>query len=120
MEDTGNIVIYESEGGDVRLDVRLENETVWLTQQQISLLYGKSVSTINEHIGDIIADKELLLEVCRKKFGNSEFQQKAPYYYNLDMIIAVGFRVRSRNGVAFRQWATKRLHEYNVKGVELL
>ena len=65
MEDTGNIVIYESEGGDVRLDVRLENETVWLTQQQISLLYGKSISTINEHIGDIIAGKELLWSVER-------------------------------------------------------
>ena len=103
MEDTGNIVIYESEGGDVRLDVRLENGNVWLTQQQMALLYGKAPSTINEHIGDIFDDKELLPEACRKKFGNSEFQQKAPYYYNLDMIIAVGFRVRSRNGVIFRQ-----------------
>lgn len=111
MEDTGNIVIYESEGGDVRLDVRLENGNVWLTQQQMALLYDKAPSTINEHIRDIFDDKELLPEACRKKFGNSEFQQKAPYYYNLDMIIAVGFRVRSRNGVIFRQWAAER-HEY--------
>ena len=116
MEDTGNIVIYESEGGDVRLDVRLENGNVWLTQQQMALLYGKAPSTINEHIGDIFDDKELLPEACRKKFGNSEFQQKAPYYYNLDMIIAVGFRVRSRNGVIFRQWAAERIQEYIVKG----
>ena len=98
MEDNGSIVIYESEGGDVRLDVRLENGTVWLTQEQISLLYGKAISTINEHIGDIFADEELSPDVCRKKFGISEFQQKAPFYYNLDLIIAVGFRVRSRNG----------------------
>lgn len=75
MEETGNIVIYESEGGDVRLDVRLENGNVWLTQQQMSLLYGKAPSTINEHIGDIFDDKELFPEACRKKFGNSEFQQ---------------------------------------------
>jgi len=115
MEETGNIVIYESEGGDVRLDVRLENGNVWITQQQMALLYGKAPSTINEHIGDIFDDKELLPEACRKKFGNSEFQQKAHYYYNLDMIIAVGFRVRSRNGVIFRQWAAERKaerHEY--------
>ena len=116
MEDMGNIVIYESEEGDVRLDVRLENGNVWLTQQQMALLYGKAPSTINEHIGDIFDDKELLPEACRKKFGNSEFQQKAPYYYNLDMIIAVGFRVRSRNGVIFRQWAAERIQEYIVKG----
>ena len=108
MEETGNIVIYESEGGDVRLDVRLENGNVWLTQQQMALLYGKAPSTINEHIGDIFDDKELFPEACRKKFGNSEFQQKAPYYYNLDMIIAVGVRVRSRNGVIFRQWAAEK------------
>lgn len=75
MEETGNIVIYESEGGDVRLDVRLENGNVWLTQQQMALLYDKAPSTINEHIRDIFDDKELLPEACRKKFGNSEFQQ---------------------------------------------
>ena len=116
MEDNGSIVIYESEGGDVRLDVRLENGTVWLTQQQMSLLYAKAPSTINEHISDIFADEELSPEACRKKFGNSEFQQKAPFYYNLDLIIAVGFRVRSRNGVIFRKWAGERLNEYIVKG----
>ena len=116
MEDTGNIVIYESESGDVRLDVRLENETVWLTQQQIALLYGKSTSTINEHISNIFEDKELLPEACIKKFGISEFQQKTPFYYNLDMILAVGFRVRSQHGVVFRKWASERLKEYIVKG----
>ena len=98
MEDNGNIVIYESDGGEIRLDVRLENDSVWLTQQQLSLLYGKSVSTINEHIQDIFSTKELFPEACVKKFGNSEFQQKAPYYYNLDVIISVGYRVKSIMG----------------------
>ena len=116
MEDNGNIVIYESDGGEVRLDVRLENDTVWLTQQQLSLLYGKAVSTINEHIQDIFSTKELLPEACMKKFGNSEFQQKAPYFYNLDVIISVGYRVKSIMGTRFRQWATKRLNEYIRKG----
>jgi hypothetical protein len=78
MEETGNIVIYESEGGDVRLDVRLENENVWLTQQQMALLYGKAPSTINEHIGDIFDDKELLPEACRKKFGIPNFSRRHP------------------------------------------
>ena len=116
MEDNGNIVIYESEDGIVHLDVRLDGETVWLTQRQMSLLFGKAASTVNEHIKDIFEDKELLPEACRKKFGNSEFQQKAPFYYNLDMILAVGFRVRSRNGVIFRKWASERIKEYLVKG----
>ena len=109
-------MIYESEGGDIRLDVRLENGSVWLTQQQISSLYGKAVSTINEHLKDIFDSKELLPEDCIKKFGNSEFQQKAPFYYNLDVIISVGYRVKSIMGTRFRQWATKRLNEYIRKG----
>ena len=116
MEDNGNIVIYEAEGGDVRLDVRLENDTVWLTQQQLSLLYGRAVSTINEHIKDIFESEELSPDTCVKKFGNSEFQQKAPFYYNLDVIISVGYRVKSIVGTRFRQWATKRLNEYIRKG----
>ena len=98
------------------MDVRLENGSVWLTQQQISTLYGKAVSTINEHLKDIFDSKELLPEDCIKKFGNSEFQQKAPFYYNLDVIISVGYRVKSIMGTRFRQWATKRLNEYIRKG----
>ena len=114
--ESSDIMIYESEGGDIRLDVRLENGSVWLTQQQISSLYGKAVSTINEHLKDIFDSKELLPEDCIKKFGNSEFQQKAPFYYNLDVIISVGYRVKSIMGTRFRQWATKRLNEYIRKG----
>ena len=97
----GAIVIYTSEDGRVRLDVSMDGDTVWLTQQQIGQLYGKATSTINEHIGNIFSEKELSRDACEKKFGNSEFQQKAPFYYNLDLIIAVGYRVRSQNKLHF-------------------
>ncbi len=112
----GEIVLFNNQDGTVNLDVRLKDGTVWLTQQQIAELYGKSTSTINEHIQNIFEDGELSPEVCVKKFGNSEFQQKAPFYYNLDLILSVGYRVRSRNGVLFRQWATSVLKNYLVKG----
>ena len=112
----GEVIIYQSEDGNVKLDVHLENETVWLTQQQMAYLFGKSISTINEHIKDVFESKELLPAESMKKFGISEFQQKAPFYYNLDVIISVGYRVHSVAGTRFRQWATKRLHEYIVKG----
>jgi len=79
-------------------------------------LFGKAKSTINEHIQNIYQEKELEKTTTMKKFGNSEFQQKAPFYYNLDVIISVGYRVKSIRGTQFRQWATKRLREYIVKG----
>ena len=116
MDEVDRMVIYTTDDGKSKIDVTIEGETVWLTQQQIGLLYGKATSTINEHIGNIFADKELSPEACTKKFGISEFQQKTPLYYNLDMILAVGFRVRSQKGVIFRKWAAERLKEYIVKG----
>ena len=112
----GEIVLFNSQDGKVQLDVRLKDETVWLTQQQIAELYGKSTSTINEHIQNIFEDGEQSPEACVKKFGISEFQQKAPFFYNLDIILSVGYRVRSKNGVLFRQWATSTLTSYIVKG----
>jgi hypothetical protein len=124
MEDTGNIVIYESEGGDIRLDVRLENETVWLSQEQMSMLFNKSLSTINYHINNIFKEGELDKDMVIRKIritsplGAIEglFQQNDVTVYNLDVIISVGYRVHSIAGTRFRQWATKRLHEYIVKG----
>lgn len=74
----GEVIIYQSEDGNVKLDVHLENETVWLTQQQMAYLFGKSISTINEHIKDVFESKELLPAESMKKFGISEFQQKVP------------------------------------------
>ena len=113
------ILIYQNSDGAIKLDVRLEDETVWLTQEQIGQLFAKAKSTISEHINNIFAEGELLSSCCMKKFGNSEFQQKAPQYYNLDVIISVGYRVKSQQGTQFRIWATQRLKEYIIKGFVL-
>ncbi len=115
----GEILIYQNNEGDIKLDVRLEEETVWLTQDQMAVLFGKSKSTINEHIKNIFSEGELEESLSLKKFGISEFQQKSPNYYNLDVIISVGYRVKSQQGTQFRIWATQRLKEYIVKGFAL-
>jgi hypothetical protein len=121
MEQDSNsqIIIYQTEAGQPKIDVRLENETVWLTQDQMAQLFGKAKSTINEHIKNIFADEELQECAVMKKFGNSEFQQKTPNFYNLDVIISVGYRVKSLQGTQFRIWATQRLREYLIKGFTL-
>ena len=116
MEQNSEIIFYTDSDGTTKLQVQLEDETVWLTQDQMSMLFGKAKSTINEHIKNIYAEEELEESQTLKKFGISEFQQKAPNYYNLDVIISVGYRVKSIQGTRFRQWATKRIHEYIVKG----
>ena len=116
MKNNSEIIIYTNINGTTKLQVQLEDETVWLTQEQMALLFGKAKSTINEHIKNIYAEEELEEGQTLKKFGISEFQQKAPNYYNLDVIISVGYRVKSPQGTKFRQWATKRIHEYIVKG----
>jgi len=116
MQQNSEIIIYQTADNETRIQTRLQDETVWLTQEQMAMLFGKAKSTINEHIKNIYAEKELEESLTLKKFGNSEFQQKAPNYYNLDVIISVGYRVKSRQGTQFRQWATKRIHEYIVKG----
>ncbi len=82
----------------------------------MALLFGKAKSTINEHIQNVFNEGELKESLCTKKFGISEFQQKAPNYYNLDVIISVGYRVKSLRGTQFRIWATQRLNEYIRKG----
>lgn len=110
------IILYTTDDGLTKISVQLEDETVWLTQEQMANLFGKAVSTINEHIKNIYEEKELTEALTMKKFGISEFQQKAPFYYNLDVIISVGYRVKSVQGTRFRQWATQRLKEYIVKG----
>ena len=116
MKHNSEIIIYTDSAGTTKLQVQLEDETVWLTQDQMAILFGKAKSTINEHIKNIYAEEELEESQTLKKFGISEFQQKAPNYYNLDIIISVGYRVKSKQGTKFRQWATKRIHEYIVKG----
>lgn len=118
-ENKGNVIIYQSEDGVVRLDVRLEDKTVWLTIDQMAELFGKSRSTINEHILHIYEEGELEEDKTKRKIGISDFSTKPTNLYNLDVIISVGYRVKSIQGTRFRQWATERLHEYIVKGFTL-
>jgi len=113
------IIIYQNADGNIKIDVRLEEETVWLTQDQMARLFAKAKSTINEHIKNIYEENELEESATMKKFGISEFQQKASFYYNLDVIISVGYRVKSPQGTQFRIWATQRLKEYIIKGFTL-
>ena len=108
------IIIFENQG--VKLEVNMKDETVWLTQEQMSKLYGKAKSTINEHIKNIYKSEELIESETMTKFGNPEFSDKPTNYYNLDMIISVGYRVNSKQGIAFRKWANKVLKDYLLKG----
>ena len=115
-QNNGEIIIYLSEDGKIKLDVRLENKTVWLTIDQMAELFGKSRSTINEHILNAYKEGEVDAAVTMRKIGNSDFSTKPTNYYNLDVIISVGYRVKSIMGTRFRQWATERLAEYIIKG----
>jgi len=119
IPQNSEILIYQNPDGKIQIDVRLEDETVWLTQDQMATLFGKAKSTINEHIKNIYDEQELEESATMKKFGISEFQQKTPNYYNLDVIISVGYRVKSPQGTQFRIWATQRLKEYIIKGFAL-
>lgn len=115
MEEKKNeIILFENQG--VKLEVNLKDETVWLTQEQMSKLFEKAKSTINEHIKNIYKEGELVETETMTKFGNSEFSDKPTNYYNLDMIISVGYRVKSQNGILFRKWATRILKDYMLKG----
>jgi hypothetical protein len=110
------IIIYQTEDGNTKIETRLEDETVWLTIEQMAALFQKSRSTINEHILHIYQEQELEEETSMRKIGNSDFSTKPTNFYNLDVIISVGYRVKSPQGTKFRQWATARLREYIVKG----
>jgi hypothetical protein len=110
------IIIYEGENGQPKIDVIIEEETVWLTIDQMAELFDKSRSTINEHILNIYAENELKEADSMRKIGNPDFSAKPTNYYNLDVIISVGYRVKSQHGTHFRQWATARLKEYIIKG----
>ena len=114
----GEILLYQTEDGLTQIDVRLENETVWLTQKQLSELFQKDRTVITKHIANIFADGELeeKSNVQNMHFAHSD---KPVKLYNLDVIISVGYRVRSHRGVQFRKWATQRLKEYLVKGFTL-
>lgn len=113
-KENNEIVLFENQG--VKLEVNLSDETVWLTQAQMAELFEKAKSTINEHIKNIYKEGELIEEETMTKFGNSEFSDKPINYYNLDVIISVGYRVKSKEGIKFRKWANKILKDYMIKG----
>ena len=115
----GEIVIYQSEEGRVSVDVLFQDETVWLPIEQMSILFGKSRSTINEHILNIYKEGELSEADTVRKIGISDFSTKPTNFYDLDVVISVGYRVHSVQGTRFRQWATQRIHEYIIKGYTL-
>ena len=120
-EDRGDIVIYQTDDGGTKIDVRFEGETVWLTQQQMAELFGSSRTNIVEHIRHIYEEGELDEESTCRKFrqvrdeGGRQVSREIPHY-NLDMIISLGYRVKSRIATHFRRWATERLKEYMLKG----
>ena len=113
------IIIYQTKDGQTKINVNFRDETVWITQEQMAELFDKAKSTINEHVQNIYKEKELVLGKTMRKFGNSEFSTKPTNYYNLDVIISVGYRVKSLRGTQFRIWATQRLKEYIIKGFAL-
>lgn len=113
-----DIEIYESPDGDIRLNVQLEDETVWLTQAQMSQLFARDVSTISKHIRNVFEEGELDEESNLQKMQIA-CSDKPVAVYSLDVIISVGYRVKSQQGVRFRQWATRVLKEYAVEGFAL-
>lgn len=116
MENQGEVIFYNTDDGLTHIEVKVEDETVWLTIDQMSELFGKARSTINEHILNVFSEGELLKSESVRKIGNSDFSTKPTNYYNLDVIISVGYRVKSIRGTQFRRWATERLKEYMIKG----
>ena len=119
MHSNNQIVIYQSEDGQTQVDVRLENETVWLTQQQIAELFNTKRPAITKHLKNIYASEELdETSTCSilEHMGNEGKQTYSTKYYNLDAIISVGYRVNSKNATRFRQWANTVLKQYLIKG----
>ena len=116
-----NILIYENQNGNIKVDVRFENESIWLSQKQLAEVFGKSVKTINEHIVNIFQEEELDKDAVIRNYRITANDGKNydVLHYKLDMIIALGFRVRSNTGTKFRIWANQKLKEYITKGFVL-
>ena len=110
-QQPSEVLFYETADGETRVDVRMENETVWLSQAQMAVLFQKDVRTISEHISNVYAEGELMSEATLRKFRNVQKEgdrevSRAITLYNLDVIISVGYRVKSLRGTQFRIWAT--------------
>ena len=120
-DNNSSIILYQSEDGQTHVDVRMENDTVWLTQAQMAELFETDRTSIVRHINNIYKTEELEREATCAKIaqvqmeGNRKVTRQVPYF-NLDMIISVGYRVNSKRGVKFRQWANSVLKQYLVKG----
>ncbi|HQS07074.1 MAG TPA: virulence RhuM family protein, partial [Daejeonella sp.] len=122
--NTSEIIIYQNPEGNIKIDVRLDDETVWLTQSQLCDLFQKSKATISEHIKNVFEEEELNAATTVRKFRTVQQEgqrtvQREIDHYNLDVIISVGYRVKSTQGTQFRIWATQRLKEYIIKGFAL-
>lgn len=121
MESKTNVLMYQTEEGQTKISVRLEDETVWMTQKAIAELFQTTPQNITLHIKNIYEEMELIEDSTCKDYlqvqieGSREVKRKT-WHYNLEMILAIGYRVRSHRGTQFRQWATERLNEYLVKG----
>ncbi|MBS1489269.1 MAG: virulence RhuM family protein [Bacteroidetes bacterium] len=121
------IIIYQTTENQTQIDVKFEGETVWLTQEQMATLFGKGRSTVAEHILNVFKEGELNEEVVCRDFRHTtqhgaiqgRTQEKSVTHYNLDVIISVGYRVKSKQGTQFRIWATQRLKEYLIKGFSI-
>lgn len=127
LSSNDEMLIYQSQDGTIKVDVLFQDETVWLNQEQMAMLFGKGRTTINEHIHNVFEEGELQEEVVCRKFRHTTqhgaieglLQTREVKYYNLDVIISVGYRVKSHQGTQFRIWATQRLRDYIIKGVAL-
>lgn len=120
MENQGEIILYQPDE-EIKLDVRLENETVWLSIDEMSYLFGRDISVIGKHIRNIFKEGELIKNSVWAKFAYTASDGKTYQvdYYNLDVIISVGYRVKSQRGTQFRQWANKVLKDYLLKGYSI-
>ena len=125
--DNGQIILFQTQGGETKIEVRLSNETVWLTADQMAELFQRNKSTISRHIKKVFESGELDSDMVVAKYATTtqhgaikgKTQTHQVDFYNLDMIISVGYRVNSHRGVQFRQWATQVLKEYMIKGFAL-
>lgn len=117
-EESNSILIYQATDGTTRLEVKLDQETVWLTQEQMSLLFGRERSVITKHINNIFRENELVEKSVRAFFAQTATDGKTYdiSHYNLDVVISVGYRVKSQQGTRFRIWATQVLKDHLVKG----
>ena len=124
MNENNQIIIYQTEDGQTQVDVRMENDTVWLSQSQMATLFDKDRTTISRHINNVFKEGELDKNVVYAKFAYTtrhgampgKTQTTEAGFYNLDVVISVGYRVKSVQGTRFRQWATSVLKEYLLRG----